>query len=159
VQPLLQWKSNMYYIIWVCICSLSYPACTVHVLYCHLWPVRLYNILTHSLIKGMIFKIKLLNIKCVFWFSLQLLSATFWDVFAKMRNTSISFIVSVCPSFRPYGKTRLPLDWFLLNWVYFSKIVHKNQLAWTSENNNRYFTWRPLYNFDHSSFLLRMRIF
>ena len=26
LQPLLQWKSNTYYILWVCVCSLSYPA-------------------------------------------------------------------------------------------------------------------------------------
>ena len=26
MQPLLQWKSNTYYIFWVCVCSLRYPA-------------------------------------------------------------------------------------------------------------------------------------
>ena len=31
VQPLLQWTSNMYYIFWVCIYSLSYPARNPHV--------------------------------------------------------------------------------------------------------------------------------
>ena len=25
MEPLLQWKSNKYYIFWVCVCSLSYP--------------------------------------------------------------------------------------------------------------------------------------
>ena len=30
LQPLLQWKSNKYYIFWVCICSLSYPAYNAH---------------------------------------------------------------------------------------------------------------------------------
>jgi len=30
VQPLLQWKSNKYYIFWVCVCSLRYPACNAH---------------------------------------------------------------------------------------------------------------------------------
>jgi len=52
VQPLMQWKSNEYYIIWVCICSLSYPACNVHAPYCHLWPARLYNIFPHHLTKA-----------------------------------------------------------------------------------------------------------
>ena len=33
MQPLLLWKSRKYYIFWVCICSLSYPACKVHVPY------------------------------------------------------------------------------------------------------------------------------
>jgi len=27
VQPLLQWESNKYYIMLVCVCSLRYPAC------------------------------------------------------------------------------------------------------------------------------------
>jgi len=40
VQLLLQCKCNKYYIFWVCVCSLSYA----HEPYCHLWPVRLYNI-------------------------------------------------------------------------------------------------------------------
>ena len=33
VQPLLQWKSNKYYIFWVCICSLWYPANKAHAPY------------------------------------------------------------------------------------------------------------------------------
>jgi hypothetical protein len=37
--PLLQRKSNKYYIFWVCVCSLSYPACNAHGPNCHLWPV------------------------------------------------------------------------------------------------------------------------
>jgi hypothetical protein len=39
--------------------------------------VRLYTIVPHYLITGTIFRIKLLNTKRVFWFSLQLLSQTF----------------------------------------------------------------------------------
>ena len=51
-------------------------ACSI--LYRHLWPVRLYHIFPHYLINGIIFeKEKFLNIKCVFWFSLQILSETF----------------------------------------------------------------------------------
>ena len=33
-QPLLQWKSKKYYIFWVCVCSLRYPACNELALYC-----------------------------------------------------------------------------------------------------------------------------
>ena len=48
-------------------------ACSV--LYCHLWPARLYNIFPHYLINSTFFgEKKLLNLKCVFRFSLQLLS-------------------------------------------------------------------------------------
>ena len=43
----------------------------------HLWPAQLYNIYPHYLINGTIFREKLLSIKCVFLFSLQLLSKTF----------------------------------------------------------------------------------
>ena len=58
----------------VCICSLSYPA------WDHLWPAPLYHTFPNYLINGTIFekkKEKLLNTKCVFWFSPQLLSETF----------------------------------------------------------------------------------
>jgi len=37
----------------------------------------IYNIFPHYLINGTIFKTKLLNTKCAFWFPLQLLSGTF----------------------------------------------------------------------------------
>ena len=66
MQPLLQWKSNkyyifcvcvcMYYIFCVCVCSLRYPECNVCVPHCHLWLVQLYNIFSHCLINGMIFE-------------------------------------------------------------------------------------------------------
>jgi hypothetical protein len=61
-----------YYLSWVCVCSLRYPASNAHAPYCLLWPVRLYIILPYYLINGTIFGRTLLNIKCVFWFSLQL---------------------------------------------------------------------------------------
>jgi len=47
VQPLQQWKSNNYYILWVRVCSLRYPACNAHAPYCRLWPVALYAIFFH----------------------------------------------------------------------------------------------------------------
>jgi hypothetical protein len=69
VQLMLLWKSNNYHIFWVCICSLRYPACNVHLPYCHLCPIRLYNIVTRCLIQGTIFGENLLNIKCILIFS------------------------------------------------------------------------------------------
>jgi len=77
MQPLLQWKNNTYYTLWVCLCSLRYPACNAQAPYGHLWPDQLYTIFPHYLINGTIFGKKLLNIKCVFWFCLQHLSETF----------------------------------------------------------------------------------
>jgi hypothetical protein len=52
-----------------------HSACAV--LYWHLWPVWLYRIFPRYLINGTILGKKLLNIKCVFWFCVQLLSETF----------------------------------------------------------------------------------
>ena len=56
-KPSLQCKSNKYYIIWVCVCSLRYPACNAHAPYCYLWPVRSYNIFSHYLINTTILEI------------------------------------------------------------------------------------------------------
>jgi hypothetical protein len=51
----------------------THSACAV--IYSHLWPVRLHSIFPHYLINGTIFtKKKLLNIKRVYRFSLQLLT-------------------------------------------------------------------------------------
>ena len=61
----------------VCIFSLRYPACYAHAPYFHLWPALFYSIFPLYLISGPIKKKKLLNTKCVFWYSLQLSSATF----------------------------------------------------------------------------------
>ena len=66
-----------------CVCSLSYPACNAHAPYCHLWPAPLYNIFPRYLINNTIFGKSLLNIKCVFRFSLQLLS----EIFLILRRT------------------------------------------------------------------------
>ena len=49
MKPQLPPKSNMYYIFWVCVCSLSYPPCNAHALNSHLWPVWLYHIFPHYL--------------------------------------------------------------------------------------------------------------
>jgi hypothetical protein len=76
LQPLLKWKINKYYISWVCICSLSYPARTAHAPYCRLLPARLYSIVTHYRTSGKTFGKTLLNVKCVIWFSLQHLHET-----------------------------------------------------------------------------------
>jgi hypothetical protein len=44
VQKRLQWKSNRYYIFWVCVSRLRYPVCNAHAPYCYLWHVGLYSI-------------------------------------------------------------------------------------------------------------------
>jgi hypothetical protein len=40
---MLQWKSNEYYILWVCVCSLRYTARKAHALYCHLSGCTIYS--------------------------------------------------------------------------------------------------------------------
>jgi hypothetical protein len=42
--------------VFLCLCSLKYPACNAHAPYCHLWPARLCKIFPHYLINGTIFE-------------------------------------------------------------------------------------------------------
>jgi len=85
---------NKYFICQVCVCNLSYRACNMNAPYCLLWLVRLYNIFRPYLINGTIFgKKKLLNVKCVFWFSLQCLSEIFLIL---IKNWTICFSPLVC---------------------------------------------------------------
>jgi len=71
-------KINKYYIFWVCVYNLRYPARNALTPYCFQWPVWPYIILPHYLINRTTYgKIKLLYIKCVFWFSLRLPSEVF----------------------------------------------------------------------------------
>ena len=69
VQQLFQWKSRKYYICWVCVCSLTYPACNAHASYCHLWPDRHYQLFSYYLIHGSIFEKFIKNKICVLIFS------------------------------------------------------------------------------------------
>jgi hypothetical protein len=78
-------KSNKYYIFWVCVCSLSYTVCSAHAPYCHLWPAPLFKVCPHYLITVTISIKKLLNVKCVFLFSLQLTS----EIFFILKRTEI----------------------------------------------------------------------
>ena len=71
------WKSNKYYIFWVCVCSLRCPAFSARTPYCHLWPVWLYNIFPRYVTKSTVFGKEILYTKCVIWFPLQLLSEKF----------------------------------------------------------------------------------
>jgi hypothetical protein len=50
----------------VCVCSLRYPACNEHALYCHLWPAPFYHIFLHYLINDKNSLKKLPNAKYVF---------------------------------------------------------------------------------------------
>lgn len=72
-------ESNKYYKFWVCVCSPSYPECKAHVpYYITFSDLRGSTIFfPRYIINSAIFGRKLLNVKCVFRFSLQVLSAKF----------------------------------------------------------------------------------
>jgi len=81
VFPLLQWKSNKYYIFWVQGCSLRYTACKVLVPN-HLWPAWMYNIFPQYLINGNI-KRKIIEYKMWVWISFT----TFvWNIFHSKKK-------------------------------------------------------------------------
>jgi hypothetical protein len=76
MQPLLPWNKNKCYIFWVCVSSVRCPA----------FPA-LQHLSTLSQKRQDFRKKKLMNAKCMFWFSLQVSSETFlilrrteWDV-------------------------------------------------------------------------------
>ena len=132
METLLQWKSNKYYIFWVCVCSHGHSAWNVHAPYCHLWPAWLHNIFLLYLINSTIFDKNFLNIKCVCWFSPQLMAETFlilrrteWD---KIKN--VYWSSCIVPLFMAY---------FNETWTSstnFWKIL-KYQISWKS------IQWKP----------------
>ena len=90
--------SIKYYILWECVVYLysciSYPACKA--LYRHMWSVRLYHIFPHYHINGTISEKKELNMKYVFWFSIQLVPETFLILRRIERNTVANVNSSSC---------------------------------------------------------------
>ena len=78
-------KAIEYYTTRVPTCSVRYPVCNAHDS-CHLWPPMPYNIFPRYFINDMIFAKRLLNIKFVFRFSLQLLSETFFILRRNARD-------------------------------------------------------------------------
>ena len=67
----------------------------------------------------------------------------------KMRKSTISCVLSVCP----YGTTMLPLNGLSYDW-YISilrKSVEKIQVSLKFYTNKGYFKWGPIYIFNHIS--------
>jgi hypothetical protein len=87
-------KKKQYYIFWKYVCSLSYPACKAHAPYyiviCGLpGSTIFFHIISQT---ARFSEKKLLNIKCVFIFSLQLLYATFLILRRIQRDIVIKYI-------------------------------------------------------------------
>ena len=103
MQPLLQWKSKRYYIIWVCVCTLRYSECSplTHIANCVLSGYTIF--FSRYLINGTTLKKKLLNTQSVLKFSLQrlsetlfILSKTEWDkigiVYLSSSNEPVNLV-------------------------------------------------------------------
>jgi len=85
--------SSRYYIFWLYVCSLTYPACKAHVqhLYCHLWPIWLYHIFPHYLTKSTNFEEKMIEEKmCVLIFSTSLT-----EIFLIIRKIEEDIIINL----------------------------------------------------------------
>jgi len=87
---------------------------------CYLLPVPLYNIFPHYHTKGTIFEKKLLNIKSVFWFSLQALSETFFV----LRRSERDIIINVHKSSSKVTPMLVRLYWNLNSRKIFEKYSH-----------------------------------
>jgi hypothetical protein len=132
MQPLLQWKSTKYYKTWAFICSPRYPACNAHASYCHLWPVRLYNIFPHYLINDTIFNKKkkqqnLLNVKCLFWFSLQLFFGNILHSKKNWARYDKKCILVFTPSTRSSSKILMKLE---ISRQIFEKFFSRKSIKW-----------------------------
>jgi len=118
----------------VCVCSLRYPACYAHAPYCHMWPVRLYNIFPHLSHKRHDFRNKkIFNTRRVSRFSVQLSCEILLDAFAKLRKVTFSFVMSVGPSVCPLGTVgppspiKLYISISMFHRAFFNSIIDKHQ--------------------------------
>ena len=114
------WKSNKYCIFWECVfvaLVMQHIKRKRHIIFPSL-TVWLYTVFPHYLIIGTIFGKKLLSIKCVFWFSLQLL----YEKFIILRRTRWSILINVN---RSLCKVSVILVRFWWN-LYFLETVSKN---------------------------------
>jgi len=117
---MLQWKSNKFYIFWVCVCSLRYPAFKAQAPYRHMCPVL--NIFSLYMIHGWIFKKTILNLKRVFCYYLQLLP----EGFLILRRTERGMIRNVCWPASNVNAVLVTCYWNL-NYLYrFSKNTNEN---------------------------------
>jgi hypothetical protein len=93
---------------------------------------------------------------CVLWTqcSIEHVMALFLGVLAKLWKATSTFVMSVCLSSRPSTWNNLAPPCWIFNEIWclriFRKSVQKIQVYFKFHENNRYFTWRQIYSFDHN---------
>ena len=101
----------------VCVCArvTCYPACRAHApYYCHLWFVWQYHYFSYRLLNGTIYRKNLLNIKCVFIFSPQVL----FEMFLILRRIQRAITINV----HRYSYT-VPVIVVRFNQLEFSRLI------------------------------------
>ena len=95
--------------------------------------------------------LQLLEHICIYHWIYRIGLYMFLGAFAKLRKVTTSFIMSVRPS--AWNNSSLTGRIFMKFDIsgFFENLSRKIQASLKSNNNNRYFTWRPIYIFDHIS--------
>jgi len=113
----------------MCVCGLRYPARKAHAPYCHLWPVWLYKIFSTLSYKRHDFrkKKKSLNIKCLFWFSLENMSKTVL-ILRRTKRDVINVYMGLHYCFQILMKVEFSLQILgkfscQISWKYGSRVV------------------------------------
>jgi hypothetical protein len=89
----------------------------------------------------------------------------FWYSFVKLQKTTVTFVISVCPSVHPSTcNSSAPTERIFKkynSWVFFRKSVDNIQVSFKFDKNNvyctvlycivLYCTWKPIYICDHTS--------
>jgi len=119
--------------LWLHFCIISYTVCCI----LNIAPTYSYKLLNRT--AGIV------QIMKFYWFL---------GTVTGLREATMSFVMSVCPSVRI---KQLGSHWTdfreLWYWSIFPKSVKKIQVSLKSDKNNGYITWRPMYVFDHISLI------
>ena len=113
--------------LWRCVYKLIYPACSARAPYCHCGQSGS-SVFFHIISLTADSKIKFLNIKCVFWFPLQLLS----EIFLILKRIEGDRIKKICTGLHvKYPLFSSDFNEKLISWTNLRKIP-KCQILWKS---------------------------